>query len=73
MLRATRPGRSRLPGRHRLGTPGLVYCREYPEIAAALTDTQRSWLSALLMPARHSWGGMRREAVHPQSALPVGC
>jgi hypothetical protein len=49
-------------GRHRLGTPGLVHCARYGEVAISLVTRRRSWLTTLLVPARHSFGGLRRRA-----------
>ncbi|WP_410672429.1 hypothetical protein [Amycolatopsis sp. cmx-4-68] len=49
-------------GRHRLGTPGLVHCLVHRSVADALADYHRTWLSALLVPARHSFAGLRRKA-----------
>ena len=48
--------------RHRLGTPGLVHCLVHRPVADALTDYHRTWLSALLVPAKHSFAGLRRKA-----------
>jgi hypothetical protein len=52
-------------GRHRLGTPGLVHCALHPPVAVALITNRRSWLAALLVPARHSLAGLRRRALAP--------
>jgi hypothetical protein len=49
-------------GRHRLGTPGLVHCLLHRPVADALADYHRTWLSALLVPAKHSFAGLRRKA-----------
>lgn len=49
-------------GRHRLGTPGLVHCLLHRTVAEALADYRRTWLSALLVPAKHSFAGLRRKA-----------
>jgi hypothetical protein len=49
-------------GRHRLGTPGLVHCVLHRPVADALADYRRTWLSALLVPAKHSFAGLRRKA-----------
>lgn len=49
-------------GRHRLGLPGLVHCVEHRAVADALEDYRRNWLTALLVPARHSLAGLRRRA-----------
>ncbi|WP_206795845.1 hypothetical protein [Amycolatopsis sp. MtRt-6] len=49
-------------GRHRLGTPGLVHCVVHRPVAEALADDRRTWLNALLVPARHSFAGLRRKA-----------
>ncbi|MFE3546281.1 hypothetical protein ACFXK0_25245 [Nocardia sp. NPDC059177] len=46
--------------RHRLGLPGGVHCVEYPAVAATLAEYRRSWFSALLSPARHSFAAMRK-------------
>ncbi len=50
------------PGRHRLGTPGLVHCLRYRAVAVALEECRRTWLSAALVPAKHSLAGLRRRA-----------
>lgn len=49
-------------GRHRLGAPGLVHCVEHRPVAEALAEFRRSWLTALLVPAKHSLAGLRRKA-----------
>ncbi|GHF85463.1 hypothetical protein FHX82_002410 [Amycolatopsis bartoniae] len=49
-------------GKHRLGTPGLVHCVEHRSIALALEEYRRTWLTALLVPAKHSLAGLRRRA-----------
>jgi hypothetical protein len=49
-------------GRHRLGAPGLVHCLFHRPVADALADYHRTWLSALLVPAKHSFAGLRRKA-----------
>ena len=50
------------PGRHRLGTPGLVHCLRYRAVAVALEEYRRTWWSTALVPARHSLAGLRRRA-----------
>ncbi len=54
---------ARRSGRHRLGTPGLVHCVAHASVADALVEYRRSWLSTVLLPARHSLAGLRRRAV----------
>ncbi|GAA1247645.1 hypothetical protein GCM10009676_37270 [Prauserella halophila] len=49
-------------GKHRLGTPGLVHCVMHQAVAAALDEHRRNWLTALLVPAKHSLAGLRRRA-----------
>lgn len=57
-------------GRHRLGTPGLVHCVMYRQVAEALARP-RTWWRHALAPAqtvvrirsRHSMAGLRRRAV----------
>ncbi|WP_116051641.1 hypothetical protein [Amycolatopsis palatopharyngis] len=49
-------------GKHRLGTPGLVHCVMHRPVAAALDEYRRTWLTALLVPAKHSLAGLRRRA-----------
>lgn len=39
---------------------GAVHCIEIPEVAAALAEYRRSWLTALISPARHSLAVFRR-------------
>ncbi|MEV7098181.1 hypothetical protein AB0M80_35615 [Amycolatopsis sp. NPDC051045] len=53
---------SKHAGKHRLGSPGLVHCVLHRTVADALTDYRRTWLSALLVPAKHSFAGLRRKA-----------
>lgn len=53
-------------GRHRLGTPGLVHCVMYRQVAeslAALTWWRRSAGAATRIRSRHSLAGLRRRAV----------
>jgi hypothetical protein len=49
-------------GKHRLGTPGLVHCVLHRPVALALEEYRRTWLTALLTPAKHSLAGLRRKA-----------
>jgi hypothetical protein len=49
-------------GRHRLGTPGLMHCVQHRSVAEALEEYRRTWLTALLVPAKHSFAGLRRRA-----------
>lgn len=50
-------------GRHRLGNPGLVHCVvAHRPVAVALEEYRRNWLTALLVPAKHSLAGLRRKA-----------
>ncbi|WP_410609542.1 hypothetical protein [Amycolatopsis sp. lyj-109] len=53
---------SKHAGRHRLGTPGLVHCVVHRSVGEALADYRRAWLSMLLVPAKHSFAGLRRRA-----------
>jgi hypothetical protein len=50
------------PGRHRLGTPGLVHCIEHQPVADALAEYRRGWWTAITVPARHTLAGLRRRA-----------
>ncbi|RDI49685.1 hypothetical protein [Nocardia mexicana] len=47
-------------GRHRLGTPGTTHCIKIPEVASALAEFRRPWLTALISPARHSLAAIRK-------------
>ncbi|TQM26162.1 hypothetical protein [Nocardia bhagyanarayanae] len=49
-------------GRHRLGMAGGVHCLEIPAVAAALAEHRRSWFTALISPARHSFAAMRKRS-----------
>jgi hypothetical protein len=49
-------------GRHRLGTPGLVHCVLHRSVADALAEYRRNWLTALIVPAKHSFAGLKRRA-----------
>jgi hypothetical protein len=43
-------------GRHRLGAPGLVWCRALPQVAAALAEphiARRGLVERLLAGSRH--------------------
>ncbi len=53
-------------GRHRLGRTGLIHCTEFATVAVALGAHRKGWLSALVVPARHSLAGLRRRAVAPE-------
>ncbi|MBN6038569.1 hypothetical protein [Amycolatopsis sp. 195334CR] len=53
---------SKHTGRHRLGTPGLVHCVRHRPVAEALVEYRRTWLTALLVPAKHSLAGLKRRA-----------
>ncbi|AIJ22698.1 MULTISPECIES: hypothetical protein [Amycolatopsis] len=53
---------SKHTGRHRLGTPGLVHCVMHRPVALALEEYRRTWLTALLIPAKHSLAGLKRRA-----------
>lgn len=51
MFRPRRPG-----GRHRLGAPGLVWCRVLPQVAAALDVphiARRGFVERFLADPRH--------------------
>ncbi|MEV6659813.1 hypothetical protein [Nocardia fluminea] len=52
--------RNHRAARHRLGMPGGVHCIEFPAVAATLAEYRRSWFSALLSPARHSFAAVRK-------------
>lgn len=54
--------RAKHVGRHRLGTPGLVHCVVHRPVSEALMEYRRSWLAALMVPAKHSLAGLRRKA-----------
>ena len=69
MLSSTGRGRSRFPAQHRLGTPGLVHCREYPEIKLAPVRVHHRWL---LGPVRHSWASLRRQVGSLRQVLSPG-
>ena len=47
-------------GRHRLGMAGAVHCIEIPEVASALAEHRRTWLTALISQGRHSFATMRK-------------
>ncbi|MBK1788500.1 hypothetical protein [Prauserella cavernicola] len=53
---------SKYVGRHRLGAPGLMHCVMHRPVATALEEYRRNWLTALLVPAKHSLAGLRRRA-----------
>ncbi|MEU7633340.1 hypothetical protein AB0B25_19000 [Nocardia sp. NPDC049190] len=49
-------------GRHRLGRAGRVHCIQIPAVAAALTEHRRSWFTAFINPARHSFAALRKRS-----------
>ncbi|WP_084655210.1 hypothetical protein [Nocardia altamirensis] len=49
-------------GRHRLGRAGGVHCTHIPAVAAALAEHRRTWFTALISPARHSFAAMRKRS-----------
>ncbi|TQC46962.1 hypothetical protein EEB14_23025 [Rhodococcus sp. WS4] len=49
-------------GRHRLGIAGGVHCIEIPEVASALAEHRRTWLTTLISQGRHSFASMRKRA-----------
>lgn len=55
-------GNGRNGGRHRLGAPGLVHCVRHREVAEALAEFRRGWLTAIMVPAKHSLAGLRKRA-----------
>lgn len=66
--------RAKYVGRHRLGMPGLVHCVVHRPVSEALVEYRRSWLTALLVPAKHSLAGLRRrarEATHERGWAPA--
>ncbi len=52
-------------GRHRLGTPGLVHCGRYRQVAEALARPRTWWRAQAVVRirSRHSLAGLRRRAV----------
>ncbi|QNG18624.1 hypothetical protein G4H71_00285 [Rhodococcus triatomae] len=61
----------RIVGRHRLGMPGGVHCLEHPQVASALAEHRRTWLSTLISNGRHSFAAMRRRTAAPSSWVPA--
>ncbi|MGY0497963.1 hypothetical protein ACWZHB_05635 [Nocardia sp. FBN12] len=57
--------RNHRAARHRLGMPGGVHCIEFPAVAATLAEYRRSWFTALLSPARHSFAAIRKRPSMP--------
>ncbi|WP_330257711.1 hypothetical protein OG874_04840 [Nocardia sp. NBC_00565] len=49
-------------GRHRLGMTGGMHCIMHPTVATALAEHRRSWFTALINPARHSFAAMRKRS-----------
>jgi hypothetical protein len=55
------------PGRHRLGTPGLVHCLRYHGVRVRLSAYRRvRW--AAFMPPRHTLAGLRRRGAAAAAA-----
>lgn len=51
---------SRQASRHRLGMSGGVHCLEIPQVALALTEHRRTWLTAIISQGRHSFTAIRK-------------
>lgn len=65
--------RSRRPGRHRLGAPGLTWCREYGGVAATLagpTLARRGLFETLFATARHAIAAAPRASTAPRASAP---
>ncbi len=41
---------------------GGVHCTQIPAVAAALAEHRRTWFTALISPARHSFAAMRKRS-----------
>ncbi|WP_043668744.1 hypothetical protein [Nocardia vulneris] len=54
--------RNNQTGRHRLGMAGGVHCTQIPAVAEALAEHRRTWFTALISPARHSFAAMRKRS-----------
>ncbi|MET8874525.1 hypothetical protein [Nocardia sp. NPDC004604] len=39
-----------------------MHCIKHPAVAAALAEHRRSWFTALISPARHSFAAMRKRS-----------
>ncbi|NLU83042.1 hypothetical protein [Rhodococcus sp. HNM0569] len=57
------------PGRHRLGLPGSIPCRNFPFVARVLSD-RSPWFVRLFTSGRHSLASSRTTAATP-AATPV--
>ncbi|MFD4368723.1 hypothetical protein [Rhodococcus sp. NPDC058521] len=51
---------SRQTGRHRLGMADGVHCIEFPQVAFALSEHRRTWLTSLISQGRHSFTAIRK-------------
>ncbi|AFU00548.1 hypothetical protein O3I_012935 [Nocardia brasiliensis ATCC 700358] len=44
---------------------GGVHCTQIPAVAEALAEHRRTWFTALISPARHSFAAMRKRSTVP--------
>lgn len=51
------------PGRHRLGTPGLIHCVRFPRVTQLLAMRQQRWVSVLFNPTRRGLTSPRQHSV----------
>ena len=56
-------------GRHRRGTPLLVYCRENPQVQERLASARGIRYTAYRMPGRHTVLALTRSGARPRPAF----
>jgi hypothetical protein len=56
-------------GRHHLGPPPRVYCRNLAAVRTRLESTRAPWFSALRLRGRHTPIALTRSGIRPRPAF----
>jgi hypothetical protein len=56
-------------GRHRLGTPSRVHCRQLAAVRARLDDARSPWLASFRLRGRHTSIALIRSGARPRPAF----
>jgi hypothetical protein len=56
-------------GRHHLGPPPRVHCREFAAVRTRLHTDRTHWLIALRLRGRHTAASLTRSGVRPRPAF----
>jgi hypothetical protein len=56
-------------GRHHLGPPPRVYCRDFAAVRTRLDTARTPWLLALRLRGRHTPAALTRSGIRPRPAF----